>query len=472
MLSYQDFQKVVNKEAFILEAIQTHKGSYEYKRAVTAASYYSTDNEEIMRRMTYLQRQFPGLRDIKFHKITDSFFHNGVNEHVLYLMGNGLTANKEGQFTADVKRMIDRNIDFKLVQGGINAMVDGVAWGYPRISGPVRQGVREIGGKQGELFFFRVTEFAPIYDEISGALMAGIRFTQIAKDKPMIIELFEIDGITRYVQATSGQMAVQTPKTPYRVTATNYGSGDIINGVENYPVLPVFPLYANMQHKTELSTSIQALLDAVDFVTSAQTDSTTLIEGIYWILQNYGGQSDNEILHFIQSSKILKAYDDVNTGAASHVLESPFQGKESLRNEINNKLYEAFNLPNPIQTRAVTATEIKMSMAAMDRKADIFEPLVREFVGNILKLYGIDEEMPDFKRRTLNNDTEAIQNIATQLSGGWIDIEEAIFTDPTIPEDRKADLLKRIEEYNAGVDNMRFPPDAEASGGAINEMSI
>lgn len=458
ILSYQDFQKAQDKPAFILEAIAQHKSSYEYRRAVTAQSYYSTDNEQIMTKMTYLQRQFPGLRDIKFHKITDSFFQNGVNEHVLYLLGNGLTVNKEGKFTKETKKTIDPELDFKLIQGAIIAFVDSVAWCYPRINGEARRGAAVTRKKQGELFFFRVTEFKPLYDELTGQLMAGIRFTQIASDKPKVIELFEIDGLTKYTQKDSDSLEIATPKTPYRVTATSYGTGDIISGVENYPVLPIFPLYANMQHKTELSTSVQALIDAVDFITSAQTDSTTLVEGVYWILQNFGGQDLREVMDDIMREKAILPFADEGTpGATPHVLESPYQGKESLRNELNAKLYSTFRLPDPNQARAVTATEIKALNAPMDRKADLFEPLVRQFMAQILQLYGIDEEMPDFKRRTLQNDTEAVNNISVQIASGYIDEEEAIFLDPTIPEDRKADLLLRIQERGSGI-----PPGDES----------
>lgn len=466
ILSYQDFEKAPDKSKFILEAIAQHKGSYEYKRAVTAQLYDDTDNEQIMKKMTYLQRQFPGLRDVKFHKITDSFFHNGVREHVLYLLGNGLTVNKEGKFTKEVKRMIDPEIDFKLIQGAIIAFVDSMAWCYPRINGDIRQGRTVTGRQSGELFFFRVTEFLPLVDELTGQNMAGIRFTQIAKDKPMIIEFFEIDGLIKYIQKNGGPLEIATPKTPYRVTATSYGTGDIISGAENYPVLPIFPLYANLQHKTELSTSVQALIDAVDFITSAQTDSTTLVEGVYWILQNFGGQDLREMMEDIQRHKALMPYGDNGTpGAMPHVLESPYQGKESLRNELNAKLYSTFQLPSPTQARAVTATEIKAINAPMDRKADLFEPLVRQFMAQILQLYGIDEEMPDFKRRTLQNDTEAVSNIATQISSGYIDEEEAIFLDPTIPEDRKAALLERVMVRNLEEANARFPLEEEPPPG-------
>lgn len=444
-----------DKTKFILDAIDQHIASYDYRRAVTAQSYYSTDNEQIMKKMTYLQRQFPGLSNIKFHKITDSFYRNGVDEHVSFLMGNGLTIDKKGKFTADVKRSIDKEIDEKLKRAGKYAFVDGVAWGYPKINGDGNK-------KQGELFIFRQNEFVPIYDELTGQRMAGIRFTRIAEDKPLIIELFELDGLTKYVKKDNGMMEILEPKTAYRITTTRYGTGEVrIDGTENYPVLPVFPLYANDEHTTTLTTSIQSLIDIRDFLMSSQGDSQTLVEGIYWILQNYGGQNDSEIIEFITKSKILKQYDGAGTDTAMpHTLESPYEGKEAMLDRTNSLLYSAFCLPDPTVSGGITAFEIKSRSNPMDRFASVFEPNVRTFVNNILRLYGIDSDMLDFKRQISTNDTEIVNRIATQVSSGYVDEEEAIFLDPTIPEDRKEALLQRILLSQTGVPDDEEPlPD-------------
>lgn len=460
MLSYQDFTAAPDKPSFILEAITQHKQTHEYNRAITAQSYYSTDNEQIMKKMTYLQRQFPGLRDIKFHKITDSFYRNGVDEHISFLMGNGLTIDKKGKFTEDVKRMIDREIDEKLKRAGKYAFIDGVSWAYPRINGGTN-----ASKKQGELFIFRQNEFVPIYDELTGRLMLGIRFTQIAKDKPLIIELFELDGLTTYVKKDNGAMEIAQPKTAYRTTITSFKmKGEIrIDGTENYPILPVFPLYANDERTTTLTTSIQSLIDVRDFLMSAQGDSQTLVEGIYWILQNYGGQDDSEIIKFIVESKAIRQFDDAHAGAASHVLESPFQGKEAMLDRTNSLLYSAFCLPDPTVSGGITAYEINTRNNPMDRFASMFEPNVRTFMNNIMRLYGIDADMLDFKRQVSTNETEAVGNIVRLKDSEIIDTEEAIFMLGLIPEDRKEALLERIKLRDAELDDMKFPADEETS---------
>ena len=42
--------------------------------------------------------------------------------------------------------------------------------------------------------YFKATEFVPLYDEETGALMAGIRFWQISENKPLRATLYEEHG--------------------------------------------------------------------------------------------------------------------------------------------------------------------------------------------------------------------------------------------------------------------------------------
>ena len=45
---------------------------------------------------------------------------------------------------------------------------------------------------------FKATELVPLYDEYTGALMAAVRFWQIADNKPLSVEFYEIDGVSVY----------------------------------------------------------------------------------------------------------------------------------------------------------------------------------------------------------------------------------------------------------------------------------
>lgn len=439
ILTFQDFQAATDKEAFILQAIQEYRNSDTYTTAEIAQLYYSTDNEAIERRMGYLERQMQNKVNVKFHKLRNSFFPKAIKRLALYLMGNGVTLDDT------IKAKIDRKFDRIMIEATMNACVDGVVWGFPDID---------------NLTFFRATEFAPLYDERTSEVMAGIRFWQIDENKPMYVELYEINGITEYMTDNNGLGLTQTePQRSYQRTIRKDAfETTVING-ENYGELPVFPLYANELGISELTTGLKALIDAHDFISSDFVDTITLVEGIYWIIKNFGGQSTQELLTELQELKATLV-DGADTGADSHNIEAPFQAKQSALDMLERRMYADFMIPDgSMGGRQVTATEIKAVREELEVKADLLEWQVAEFIENVLRLKGHDMLLPNFKRRTMNNDSEIVGNISTQLSGGWIDEEMAIKLDPTIPTEDKEDLIQRLAVRQLNEANNTFPFD-------------
>lgn len=383
---------------------------------------------------------------VKFHRLRNAFFPRAVKKIVLYLMGNGATLEDT------TKAKIDRKFDNAMIIGAINACVDGVVWGFPDLD---------------KLTFFRATEFVPLVDERTDKIMAGIRFWQIDVNKPMYIELFETDGITEYV-ATDKVSGIKetTPKRPYKQTVRQDAFTTTVIDGENYGVLPIFPLYANELGTSELTTGLKALIDAYDFISSDLVDGITLLEGLYGIVKNYGGQDAQQLLAEVHQLKVLMS-DGEDAEASLQTVEIPFAAKQMALELLEKRMYSDWLLPDSTNDgRAVTATEIKAAREDMDIKADLLEWQVAEFIENVLRLKGSDEPIPNYKRRTTNNDTETVGNISIQLLGGWIDEEEAIKLDPTIPQVDKEELTERLKLRDAESDNDRYPIEEEVTGDA------
>jgi hypothetical protein len=64
---------------------------------------------------------------------------------------------------------------------------------------------------------FSIREYAPLYDEENGALMAGVRFWQIDAKKPLRATFYEMDGYTDYIWNTRDNKDGQVlhDKRPY-----------------------------------------------------------------------------------------------------------------------------------------------------------------------------------------------------------------------------------------------------------------
>lgn len=442
-LTFNDFTDSKDKKAFILKAITEYQRSEMYLKAQAAQLYYSTDNASIAKRMGYLQRQMRKNINVKFNRLRNAFFPKAVKKLVMYTIGNGATLD-------DAQKLkIDRRFDKKLIIAAINACVDGVVWGFPHV---------------GNLSFFRATEFVPLVDERTSKLMAGIRFWQVDPKKPVYIELYEIEGITEYISKDGGAPTEEKEQRPYKQTVrTDVFETTVING-ENYDVLPVFPLYANELKTSELTTGLHALIDAYDAVSSDLVDSVVFTEGLYSILKNYGGADLREALDQILEVRALPV-DGGDAGTDIKTIEAPFNAKQYTLDLIEKRMYADWLLPDSDDVRAVTATEIKAAREDMDIKADILEWQVADFVENVLKLNGIEELLPDFKRRTTTNDSETVQNIAVSMgTEPWRTYADAIMDDPTIPQDEKEDRIAAMDLAKTGVPpNDEGPPPSDDS---------
>lgn len=71
----------------------------------------------------------------------------------------------------------------------------------------------------------------------------------------MYVRLFEEEGITLYKLAEDGNLREAQPRNPYRQMIMKDAMGEEVIAGENYGALPVIPLYANPEHRSELDNS-------------------------------------------------------------------------------------------------------------------------------------------------------------------------------------------------------------------------
>lgn len=445
MMTSQDFYKSKSTEAAITAAISDYKNSRAYKEAKDAQSYYNGDNIAILNRLTYLQKH--GLRDskVKFHKICSGFFQRLVDQRVQYLVGNGVTLDD------NVKSKLGMRFDRIIQEASTEAVIDGTVYGFWNVD---------------RLIIFRATEFVPLYNEQTGDLDAGIRFWQIAPDKPLYVELFEIDGITKFVGYKNSSMTLLEDKKPYITKRRVDILGEEITDTDNYPMIPVFSLKANTSGRSCLTVGIKGLIDAYDFINSDLADGITMIEGLYWTIKNYGGDDAAQLLNELQQLKAT-ATDGDNSGLESHVVEIPYEAKKTALELLRKQLYSDFmGLDmDTIKGGSLTNVAIKAAMADLDLAADKLEWGVSDFIINILELIGIYNVEPQFKRRGITNDSETVANISTMLTDGYADMEWAVKNSPLIKDIDQDELLLRLDIDAQKVADMEFPITESAGEG-------
>lgn len=399
--TYQDLLECGNDEAaridFIEAAITDHKSSFIYKTAVDAQLYYHGENPTISFYEKVIRDLNGNAHKNMFaanHKIASRFFGFVVDQAVSYLLGNGVTFSNP-----DTKEKLGKNFDQRMCKAMICAMNGGVVFGFWNMD---------------HVEVFKITEFVPLYDEENGALMAGIRWWQIADDKPLRCTLYEIDGFTEFIKQKGSDLSLMQPKRPYKVysTTSEFGTTQIYNG-ENYPTFPIVPLKNNDECKSELCGR-RNTIDALDLACSNMVNDVDEGNLVYWLMVGYGGMSASDYAKAIDQIYMthVVSTDDENTKIEPHTIEAPFDGTQATIDMLEKKLYQDFQAfdASAVTAGNQTATAIKASYVPLDLKMDKFEGQMTEFINGILALAGIDDE-PTYTRNRIINTQEEIQSI-------------------------------------------------------------
>jgi len=397
MVTYQDFLTAPDRTAFVKSCIEKHKASSLYQTALLADEYDRHENRTIKRYQKVIHdltgAAIPDIWGANY-KMASRFFSRFIAQENQYLLGNGITWNEPS-----TEKKLGKNFDTKMQKLGRMALSGGVSFGFWNMD---------------HLEPFSVLEFAPLYDEENGALMAGVRWWQIDPSKPLRATLYEVDGYTEYQwdKDHSGGFILYD-KRAYKLNKKESVVDGVIYNGENYPAFPIVPLWGNPHRQSEI-VGLQEQIDCYDLIKSGYANNVDEGSLIYWTLNGAGGMDNVDLAEFVKKMKTLHAATmDDGVNAESHQLEAPYESREALLKKLRSDLYEdamALDTQN-IASGAVTATQIKAAYEPLNSKTDEYEYCVCEFLEGLLKIAGIEDE-PTFTRSVLVNTQEEIQTLA------------------------------------------------------------
>lgn len=413
MLTYQDFLAVGESDSakidFTKMVITDHQASNLYQTAVTAYLYDKRQNVTIMnyqKTITTITGKIVPDEYSPNHKVVSNFFDRFVIQQTQFLLGNGVTWQNEksdnngGKSTSDE---LGKDFDTQLQKAGKDSLIGGVSFGFFHLD----------QNGNNTLDVFKVTEFAPLWDEENGSLRAGVRWWQIDSTKPLRATLYEEDGYTDYIWDNKNPNGkVLNPKRTYIVNVvTSEIDGTQIMEGENYPSFPIVPFWGNTQHQSEL-VGLQEGIDAYDLIKNGFENDLDNAQ-LYWIIKGAGGMDDADLAQFLQRLKRNKAAAPMDGQEVEAVTVSiPFEAREKLLDRIKRDLYDDYMALDvkEIASGAATATEIRAAYEPMNSKADQFEYCVIDFIQGILALVGIEDE-PTFTRSMLVNTQEEVTTV-------------------------------------------------------------
>lgn len=413
MYTYQDYLKIKDnddeKMLFVRQLINQHKDTELYRTALIADEYDRHQNRTIRQYQKILYsvsgEAVPDNWTANY-KMASKFFNRFITQENQYLLGNGVSWKNDA-----TKKRLGEDFDTELQKLGLKALSGAVSFGF---------------WNYDHMDAFSVLEFAPLYDEENGALMAGARYWQVASNKPLRVTFYEVDGYTDYIyNKRDGEDIgdILRDKRPYiQKTRVSKADGLEIYAGENYPTFPIVPLWGNPQKQSEI-VGLREQIDCYDLIKSGYANNVDEGSLVYWTLNNAGGMDDVDLAQFVERMrKLHAAVTDDGVQAESHNLEAPYQSREALLEKLRTDLYDdamALDTKN-IASGAITATQIKAAYEPLNSKTDQYEYCVREFLKKILEIAGIDDT-PSFTRSMIVNNQEEVQLVIQ--SAAYLDEE-------------------------------------------------
>lgn len=460
--TYQDLINVGDSDDaridFVKSAIYNHKSSKDYKDAWTAEQYNKHQNVTITEYQKLLYtvtgKAIPDNYSANF-KMACRHFHRFIIQENQFLLGNGVTWDKDG--ISEKLGTTKKPFDTQLQLLGKNALIHKMSFGFWNVD---------------HLDVFTLLEFVPLFDEENGTLRAGIRFWQLDGTKPLRATLYEEDGFTEFSYKSGKNPEIIQTKRPYVLNVkTSVADGTWISGGENYPGFPIIPLWGNPEKQSEL-TGLREQIDCYDLIKSGFANTVDEASYVYWTIQNAGGMDDIDLAKFVEKMRTIHAavVEDDGARAESHQLETPYAARDVLLNRLNNDLYRdamALDVEN-IAGGAATATQIKAAYEPLNAKCDEYEYCVREFISLLLDLVGI-EANPSFTRSVIVNRNEDIQSI--MLAAQFLDGEYVtkklleVFGDGDMAEE----MLEKMAADELARFNLGGDENAEDNIGTIGE---
>lgn len=501
--TWQDWQATPEGERaeLIDKIVAAYKSSQDCVHALKAMDYFLGENTEIRKKKS-MELEVDNHKDargvtvtrektveVKGIQIPGGFFGTFVVQQNQFLLGNGMSIAaveaEDGTKETDAKARLGVGFDTTLARMGEKALTHGVCYGYwnadhleiiPAVT-DVRSGC------------------AVLMDEMTSAIMVAVQYWQLSDKRSMYVRVFEPDGVTMYRrEKKEGTLRLLEEKRPYVLRVRSDLAGEMVVDGANYNALPVIPLYANEERRSELTENIKAKIDAYDRILSDYSDNLDRANDVYWVLNNYGG-TDKDILAMLAKIRELKAVVSMSDGmgtsstAEPHTFEVPYAAREKALEILKKALYRDYMA---LDTEALTGgsltnVAIQVAMSYINLKCDRYEWQVLTFLRQLFRLLGMEEcaDRVTLTRRTITNDDEIIREIYESRQD--IDQRTALRLNPMInPDDVEGiveatqaekmtrapsfeDVDKLLADQQARLRMLQQPKEPEDGGGTVTD---
>ena len=389
MLTYQDFEKTTDRAAFVATLISQHMASVEYRIARDADLYERCLNVTINRVTGMYSGKKTWDESAQKSRIATNAFHRLNTQRVNYLLGNGVSfTRKEQRLDADTGKII--RVDVTKEAMGPRFDGDVKVWAYDALI----HRVAFAYVTENSLNIYPLTNFAPLWDEMTGVLRqdgaSGMILTAQGEEQPYSMTVYETEA--------EGVVEVAEDKTQTR--------------------LPIVSMWGSRKRQSTL-VELRPKIDAYDLINSGFADNEKDCAKIYWLIENCGGMTEKDMQKFLDDIRekhiaqvdITSFTGDARNALTPYTQEVPYEGTKAYLDHCKAEMYDDFGALD-VHTIAAGSTNdhIDAAYQPLDEEADDLEYCVIEAIQQVLALRGI-EDTPQFKRNRVSNTFQTIQGV-------------------------------------------------------------
>lgn len=450
-VTYQDWEQTPEHERLelLLDIIRQYKSSPDFRQGLVANQYFRAENPavagkyllrpitvEIKDESTGKVRKTNRTEKIDGNRVFSSFFSRFVIQQNQFLLANGVTLDSEA-----TKKRLGLGFDKALERLGEKALTHGVAWGFWNVDHlEVIEAVKD-----------KLSGAVALLDERTSEPMMLVQFWQISRKRPLYVRLYTVNGVVEYSTNEDGKLVeIAASRRAYIRHISRDVLGTLILDESNYSTLPVIPLWASEEKRSELTLAIKSKIDLYDRILSDFGDNLDRACDVYWVLNNFGGTM-SDIAETLGAIERLKAVANISdgTGSAStaepHTIEVPYAARQAALDILQKQLYSDFMALSMDELTGGSLTNVAIETATLNLnlKADRYEWQCFNFVQKVLRLIGVETEVIKFKRQTLVNKSETVADIVAMRQD--IDRRTALKLNPYIDQEEIEQIMMDVD---------------------------
>lgn len=442
-LSYQDYEKSMDKNDFIIRCINEYKNSAFYNYAIKAETYFDGCNDHIMNLKPLrvdLQNQ-KGIT-LDFAKIPSNIFKRLILQVCNYQLSEGIVING-----IPIDELLGKKSSRKVLSGAINGMIHGISYAYVN------------DGKIKDMY--KATNMFTIDDEWSDEPMIAVHFWKIENEngEQHYAQIFEKDGITN-IKIDDGKATVLGQKEPYiQLVRRDEATGENIIGSENPIKLPIVRYYVNRDKRSELSPNIKSKIDNLDEIVSRNATFVSKTSMIYWLINTTGIGNPDDISNMVMELEKLgiSVNEDDGLSASPHVLDPQVTPRLDTKQSLEDDIYKDFMSLNleALTKGNLTATAINTSGAMLKMKASDLYYYTSDFLEQVCELCNIEVSSIVMKASIISNNLEFTQMI--YLARTDLTRKKTLELLPFIEDDEVESILNDLDvEEMTGSNNLNL----------------